>query len=426
MLFSRWQQTLARHRDAWAILDAVSGKWRTFGDLQHYLDAFSALKPGSLHRVAVGEGVLQFVLQTLRAWRDGAVLCPLEREGGRIPDVPILEDGIAHLKLTSGSTGEPRCVLFRGEQLAADADNIRDTMGLKPTCPNVAVISVAHSYGFSNLILPLLLHGHPLIAVPDPLPSSCRAACTQGCRVTVPAVPAMWRAWWKGGLLKDMPVALAISAGAPLPLELEKGIFEDTGIKVHNFFGSSECGGIAYDRTSTPRENAALAGTAMQGVTLATSAEGRLVVRSTAVGQGYLPSHDDSLSNGRFVTSDLVEIREGEVFMRGRVSDAINIAGRKLNPSDVENALLTCDGVQHCVVFGVPSADAARCEDTIACVNADAAVTVEQLNHYLGNRLQTWQLPRRYWFCEELAPNGRGKISRAEWRLRWMAGKSSR
>ena len=31
-------------------------------------------------------------------------------------------------------------------------------------------------------------------------------------------------------------------------MDLEREIFESTRVKVHNFYGSSECGGIAFDR----------------------------------------------------------------------------------------------------------------------------------------------------------------------------------
>jgi long-chain acyl-CoA synthetase len=421
MLYARWQQTLSLYRDEVAVTDAVSGSTWTFAALQQSLDSLPALATGALHVASMADGVLAFVLQTLWAWRDAAVLCPMEREGGRVPDVRGMPSGIAHLKMTSGSTGEPRTVMFREEQLVADAENIRTTMELDRACPNVAVISVAHSYGFSNLVLPLLLQGHPLVIVPDALPSSQRAACAAGHPVTLPAVPAMWRAWWRSGLIKEMPIALAISAGAPLPLDVERGVFEETGIKIHNFLGSSECGGIAYDRTSVPREDASLAGTAMDGVTLSLSEGSRLIVESAAAGEGYWPAGDDALGGGKFFTSDLVELQNEQVLMRGRMSDAINIAGRKLNPADVEAALLSCEGVRHCVVFGVASADPARCEDTIACVNAAENLTPARLASLLGERLQTWQLPRKYWLCPNLAPNARGKISRAEWRERWLS-----
>lgn len=421
MLFQSWLQTLARNGDASAVLDAATGARLTFSDLQHSLEGLPTLPRRTLHAVSVCEGVPNFVLQTLRAWRDDAVLCPVEREAAKVPDITGLPEHIVHLKLTSGSTGEPRCVMFRAGQLAADAENIRAGMKLDATCPNLAVISVAHSYGFSNLVLPLLLQGHPMVCVPDALPGSLRIAFEFKHRFTLPAVPAMWRAWWQSGLLKDAPIALAISAGAPLPLEVERGVFGQCGLKIHNFYGSSECGGIAYDRTDTPREDASLAGSAMHGVSLRLNDDGCLVVQGSNVGEGYWPCADDSLGGGHFVTSDLVELREDDVLMRGRVSDAINIAGRKLNPADVEAALLACEGVRHCVVFGVPSADASRCEEAVACVNACEGVTERHILDVAGARLATWQLPRRFWFCKNLEPNTRGKFSRAEWRVKWLA-----
>ena len=119
-------------------------------------------------------------------------------------------------------------------------------MGLRPDWPNLGVISLAHSYGFSNLVLPLLLHGIPLILAPAPLPEIIRRAAGRKCAVTLAAVPALWRAWHEAAGIPAQ-VRLAISAGAPLPLNLEQSVFAAGGIKIHNFYGASECGGIAYD-----------------------------------------------------------------------------------------------------------------------------------------------------------------------------------
>lgn len=419
VLWDTWKQMVEAHGERIAVCDAVTGEEHRFAALQRALDALPPLAPRSLHVASIAGGVLPFVLQTLRAWRDDAVLCPMEREGAPLPDITGLPAGVAHLKLTSGSTGEPRCVMFRPEQLAADAENIRASMSLDAAFPNLAVISAAHSYGFSNLVLPLLLHGHPMVTVPDALPGSLRAAFALHHRFTLPAVPAMWRAWWQAGLLYDAPLALAISAGAPLPLKVEQGVFEATGIKIHNFYGSSECGGIAYDRSDVPRHDAALAGTAMEGVKLHVNAEGCLTVEGCNVGEGYWPRGDDALCGGRFTTSDLAELQDGAVLMRGRLSDAINIAGRKLNPADVEAVLLSCAAVKHCVVFGVPSADPTRCEEAVACVHVRKGITERALRDVAASHLAAWQVPRQFWFCDALKPDARGKISRAAWRQHW-------
>src|SRR5438046_3014773 len=149
----------------------------------------------------------------------------------------------------------------------ADAENIVQTMGLRPEWPNFGVISLAHSYGFSNLITPLLLRGIPLILAPAPLPEIVRQAAALTPNLTLPAVPAMWRAWSDAQAIPGN-LRLAISAGAPLPIALEVEVFQESGIKLHNFYGSTECGGIAYDRSVLPRSDATIVGQPMENVQL--------------------------------------------------------------------------------------------------------------------------------------------------------------
>jgi long-subunit acyl-CoA synthetase (AMP-forming) len=235
-----------------------------------------------------GGGSADFVLDVLRAWRAGRVLCPLEA-GQQTPKPHELpHPSIVHLKTTSATSGEARMVAFTAEQLAADADQIVTTMGLRREWPNLALISLAHSYGFSNLVLPLLLHGIPLVLVGSALPEALKKAAGTGVAFTLPAVPALWQAWHSARCIPEN-IRLAISAGAPLPLTVEQTVFESTGLKIHNFYGSSECGGIAYDPTTTPRQDGSCVGAPVANVELSVAEDGALQVRSPAVGECYWP-----------------------------------------------------------------------------------------------------------------------------------------
>ena len=60
---------------------------------------------------------------------------------------------------------------------------------------------MAYSYGFSNLVLPLLLHGIPLFLAPAPLPEILRGAAKAHWNLTVAGVPALWHAWHKAGVI---------------------------------------------------------------------------------------------------------------------------------------------------------------------------------------------------------------------------------
>ena len=44
----------------------------------------------------------------------------------------------------------------------------------------------------------------------------------------------------------------------------------------------------------------------------------------------------------------------------------------------------------------------------------------ETLKQFLMTKLPAWQVPREWWLVESLETNHRGKISRAEWRKRYL------
>jgi acyl-coenzyme A synthetase/AMP-(fatty) acid ligase len=412
MLYERWREIAKAQRTTLALRDgAAQAEW-TFGQLL----AVSERWPAPVGRIVFPRGhAPEFIFELLAGWREGKIICPLE-PGQALPELPPPPEQCRHLKATSGTNGAARMVAFTEEQLAADAANIVSTMKLSVAQPNLGVISLAHSYGFSNLVLPFLLHGMPLILVAAPLPEMIRRAAAAEKKVTLPAVPAMWRAWQQVGAIPPN-VALAISAGAPLPLPLEQAVFHETGVKIHNFLGASECGGIAYDATSEPRRDSALVGSRLDNVELSLNQGGCLQVQGKSVGETYWPQRMPTLQDGIFQTSDLVEFKDGQVFLRGRLGDQINVAGRKVSPEQIENALLAQGQVRECLVFGRPSADSSRSEVIVAVVASDAKESV--LKQFLLETLPAWQVPREWQFVKTLPVNARGKISRREWRSRY-------
>lgn len=416
MLYERWRQIARSFSRETALRDLPSNRRWTFGELE----TLAHIPCDSVETVAFPTGTsADFVIEVLRAWRYGNMVCPVETDQPEPKITPGLPPEVAHLKMTSGTTSAPRFVAFTTSQLMADAENIVATMGLRPDWPNLGVISLAHSYGFSNLVLPLLLHGIPLVLAGAPLPEIVLRAAETETEITLAAVPALWRTWQDANAIPHN-VRLAISAGAPLPVALEQEVFAARGLKIHNFYGSSECGGIAYDTSSGPRVDDSCAGAPMRNVNLTLAENGCLEVHSQAVGQSYWPEANPALGGGVFRTNDLAEISNGLVYFRGRAGDQINVAGRKVSPESIEKVLLAHPGVRECVVFGVPSSDTKRGETIVACVSATTQVAGETLKQFLLAQLPAWQVPREWWLVESLFASRRGKLSRAEWRKRYL------
>ncbi|HEY3853010.1 MAG TPA: class I adenylate-forming enzyme family protein [Verrucomicrobiae bacterium] len=418
MLYDAWQQIARARRNELALIDLADGRQWTFAQLE----AAGESRGGEGPAIFPTGGGCEFIFDVLRAWRNDHIVCPLDSGQSPLP-LPQLPREWVHLKTSSGTAGKPQMIAFTASQLAADATNIVAAMGLRPDWPNLGVISLAHSYGFSNLVTPLLLHGIPLILLPSRLPEAVRQVCSKFPNLTLPAVPTLWRVWHEAdGICPS--VKLAVSAGAPMSADIEAAIFARTGIKVHNFYGASECGGICYDPSDTPRAETQNVGVPMPNLSVKTDNDGCLVVTSAAAGEGYWPIASPALGGGRFQTGDLAEFVNGRVFIRGRRGDVINIAGRKVAPEAIERAILGHPSVRDCVVFGLPERDAARGETIAACVSATNGLTEESLRRFVEKSLPDWQIPRHWWFVDDLAEPERGKISRAKWRERFLAAKA--
>jgi acyl-CoA synthetase (AMP-forming)/AMP-acid ligase II len=375
-------------------------------------DGFAIQLPNSAEFVATFLAALQLDLVVFLIDRDatGNEVAAIHRHFGlgRRANVP---PDARLVKLTSGSTAMPKGIVTTEANLVADCTNICATMGITPTDLNLGSIPFSHSYGFSNLVMPLLVQGTPIVVTNDYLPQSL-VDLANAYRCTVaPLIPMVFEHLTTAAHGSFESVRTFISAGAPLPASTSRKFRERFGIDIHSFYGCSECGGITYDRRGGAVERGTV-GTALEGVSLTTDAK-RLSIRSGSVAAGYL--FDDvtfqPFADGTFVSDDLVEDRDGEIALIGRASDLINTAGKKVNPREVEAVLLQIEGVTQAKVYGEPAG--ARGEVVAAAIVATPDVTREQVREFCRTRLSLHKVPRIVKLIDQMPVDERGKVKRA-------------
>jgi acyl-CoA synthetase (AMP-forming)/AMP-acid ligase II len=335
------------------------------------------------------------------------------------------------LKLTSGTTAAPRAIRFRSHQLLADCNQICDTMEILDVDLNFGVVPISHSYGFSNLLTPLIARGVPMIVSRDRTPRAVLADLARTGASVFPGMPLFYQAFSEMDDIPALPkLRLCISAGAPLPVSVAKKFRAKFGLPIHSFYGASECGGICYDRDAR-NEVEGFVGEPMKGVDVElvdpTAPASQILVHSAAVGDGYFPEPDEEkLGGGIFVPDDLLA-RNGSGFrIVGRISDVINVAGKKVNPAEVEAHLLCFRGVRQAVVFGRSAGAGLRNEEVIACVVASSQVSENELLRFCRTGLSPWQVPKQIFIMDPIPTNERGKISRRDLARRFStAGDSS-
>lgn len=423
LLLAAWHKTLAQKSREPAIFDARGNVLRTFQDIDTRARELDRQIAGPVYPIDIGNHP-DWPSHLLAALHRGIVVLPLESSitpQQREDALRICTQGdweeqqTVLLKLTSGTTAAPRAIRFGSAQLLADCTQICDTMGIGGDDLNLAVIPLSHSYGFSNLITPLLARGVPMVLTRDRMPRAVLDGLRQSGATVFPGMPVFYHAFCEMQSAPALPkLRLCISAGAPLPLEVARKFREKFRIPIHSFYGASECGGICYDREAR-LEEPGFVGPAIEGVTIEVlepdAASTRIRVKSAAAGDGYFPKPDDDKLGGGFFTPDDLLSRTGRGFrIVGRVSDVINVAGKKVNPAEVEAELLRYAGVRDAAVFGRESA--LRNEEVAACIAASGEVREGDLLEFCRQRLSGWQVPKRIFFVEQIPVNERGKVSR--------------
>lgn len=382
--------------------------------------------------MAVDAGATRAELGAL-ATRFGASALVMPQEGTTGDTVSTLDLTTQHgerrvyhqaamLKLTSGSTGSPQAAVTTEAQLIADGRQIMATMGIGPADTQLAVIPLSHSYGMGVLVMPLLLQGTPIVLRGSFVPHQLFADALEGGARRFPGVPFMFEyllgphgagndAAWPAGLSR------LVSAGAPLTPAASRAFSRRYGVKIHAFYGATETGGIAYD-DSDDAEIVETVGRPLDGVTVSLRPEndlpgGRVHVSSPAVSCGYVGSRDDFASYG-FLTGDYGTFdAAGRLTLLGRVSSFINVAGRKVQPAEVEATIRGLSGVVDVRVVG--EYDERRGEHVVACIvrrEEARPVTAMAVRRFCAERLAPHKVPRSIVFVDAIPLTARGKTDR--------------
>jgi acyl-CoA synthetase (AMP-forming)/AMP-acid ligase II len=454
-LLHAWRRTLSHKNNRAAVLDPSGKMVRTFLDIDERATVFEAklnrLSANAVVGVQIGNHE-DWPSVFIACLRKELVVLPLDqsiseqqREAalnicgatavvftgsrGNSPEIIRLDTADAAadwgqkmpslLKLTSGTTAAPRAIRFRSHQLLADCNQICDTMGISDGDLNFAVIPISHSYGFSNLLTPLIVRGVPMVVSRDRTPRAVLDDIARSGATVFPGMPVFYQAFCDVDDVSTLPkLRLCISAGAALGGKVARNFFEKFKQPIHSFYGASECGGICYDRDGRTFEDGHV-GRAMENVEVelvdSTASVSQIRVRSAGVSDGYFPEPDEErLGNGVFVPDDLLSRHNSVLKIVGRVSDVINVAGKKVNPAEIEAHLLRFEGVRQAVVFGCATGAGLRNEEVAACVIASPQVSQNDLVRFCRVALSPWQVPKRIFIVDAFPTNERGKISRRE------------
>ena len=429
LLFQLWLETVARAPRAAALIDASSGRrwsraalaagageWAAaFG---HKLGLGISLRRRVAFSVPNGAEWFHGFLGLLAA---GAVPVPIDPgEPDEAQAAAARAAGCSHLwrgdrlvalgtpfpaprisraeclvKMTSASTGAPRGLPATSEQMVADGTQICRSMGIGGDDANLAAIPLGYSYGLGNLVIPLLVQGTRSICLSSTLPHAVAADCRRFRPTVFPAVPPLLAALAASAVPASAlaSLRLVISAGSPIEAVVAADFAHRFGRRIHSFYGTSETGGITFDRTGEATLAGRSVGTPLEGVRLEPGRTGRFTVVSAAV-----------LGPGRFRPADRGRLGAGgELTLLGRTGRMVKVAGRRLNLAEIERALRQIPGVRGAFAHLVPGTT------PVLAAAVASELSPAELRRLLGPRLAPWKVPTRLVLLAEIPLTVRGK-----------------
>ena len=149
------------------------------------------------------------------------------------------------------------------------------------------------------------------------------------------------------------------------------------------------------------------------GTFLPDGTAGEVVIRGPGVMTGYAnnPAATAEAFFGEwFRTGDRGALRDGYLFLEGRIKEMIIRGGENIAPAEIEQALLSHPAVRDAVCFGVP--DDKYGELVGAAVTLEAAADTKDLIAHCRERLAAFKVPSRIDVLPEIPRTATGKIQR--------------
>lgn len=319
-----------------------------------------------------------------------------------------IDDDVAVVVPTSGTTGAPKGAMLTAAALIASASATHDRLGGPGSW--LLALPAHHIAGIQVLVRSTLAGTVPVeIDVsrgfePVELPGAV-AKLGSGRRYTSLVATQLAKA------LQDPAATAALAeldavllGGGPAPPPVLRDA-EEAGIPVVRTYGSSEtAGGCVYD------------GRPLDGVAVRIDDGGRIVIGGETLAKGYRnpPSPDPFAEPGWYHTDDIGALDDsGILTVMGRADDAISTGGLTVMPSVVEAVLNQHPAVAECAVFGLPDDRLGqRVAAAVALVPGTPVPTLDEVREFVAASLDHTASPRELHVVDPLPRRGIGKVDR--------------
>ena len=320
--------------------------------------------------------------------------------------------------LTSGTTGSPS-VLYRSFSSWYDFFPTQNSVFHITGDSRMFIHGSLAFTGNLNMCLGLLYAGACIITVTPVHPPSWDAAMVRSQAGCIYLIPSKLRLLARSVSCARPEIRDIISGSQSLGLaDVQRLRLVYPNCRCTLYYGASELSYVSYITDSRMNDDPACIGRPFPGVRV-TVPDGRIHVTTPYGAEGIsMP----------FTVGDMGrQDAEGNLYFLGRQGRVYNIHGRKISAAKIENRLLELDGVEEAAVTleraGTAAEGAADTpQDGVLAAYVvmrrppaggqdpqTALLLSRQLSRQLSRILESWEIPRKFYFPDSLPKTSSGK-----------------
>lgn len=348
--------------------------------------------------------------------------------------VERLNDDVAVLLYSSGTTGRPKGIMLSHANLQSNAEVLVEAWQFSPDDVLLHALPIYHVHGLFVGVHCVLLSGAAMQWLPSFDVEQVRR-CLPDATVMmgVPTYYTRLLAEPTFGKADCANMRLFVSGSAPLLEETFAEFVVRTGHTILERYGMSETG-MNCSNPLIGERRAGTVGFPLPGVQVricdeqhnvkAAGEVGELEIKGPNVFKGYwrMPEKtaQDFSADGWFVSGDQAFIDpEGYVSIVGRSKDMIITGGLNVYPKEVELVLNEMPELQESAVFGVAHPDFGEAVVAALVTMPGTDVDVAIIKSRLEERLAKFKIPKLMRIVPSLPRNTMGKVQKNKLREEW-------
>ncbi|MCX6865804.1 MAG: AMP-binding protein [Verrucomicrobia bacterium] len=362
-------------------------------------------------------------------------------DSGILPPNPSIDADLAALLYTSGSTGNPKGVMFSHRNIILGARSVAKYLKNSPEDRILSLLPLSFDYGL-NQIMTMFLVGGSVVLQPVSLPAEIAKTVAANQVTGVALVAPSWVQLVR--FLEDAPMTFPslryiTNSGGKIPLRILEAMPRMfTGADIFLMYGLTE----AFRSTYLPPDlflskmgsiGRAIPNTDIFVVDAKTGLcgpgqQGELIHRGGLISLGYWNNQaatDEKLKVNDHLraiigeekvlhSGDTVRIDDdGCLWFVGRADAMIKCSGFRLSPTEVEEILSSYPDVAEAVAFGVDDEELGQVVHVAVTGHNAAAVNRDALHRFCLENMPKYMVPRKIHVHQNTMPRTvNGKIDR--------------